>query len=55
MLSKKIITEYLDWWTDGLNGLDYSDIDVFCSEHDLNDDEIEELLNLPLFVEEDKI
>jgi len=55
MISKQLKAEYLDFWTDNLSNVKFSDIALFCDEHNLSEDEIEELLQIPLFVEEDKI
>jgi hypothetical protein len=55
MISKQLKADYLDFLTDKLNNMDYSEVDSFFEEHDLSEFEIEELLRLPLFVEVDEI
>ena len=45
-MESKIIRKYLEHLAERLNDMDYSEIDSFCEEHSLSEDDIEELLNL---------
>ena len=40
--------EYLGYLTEMINDLDYSNIDCFAEEHELDEDDINELLSLDL-------
>jgi hypothetical protein len=45
-MEAKIIRKYLSHLSDRLNDMDYSEIDSFCEENELSEDDIEELLGL---------
>jgi hypothetical protein len=53
MLSKDIKEAFLEHLTVMLNERDYTDIDGFILDFELNDEEADELLELPVKVVED--
>jgi hypothetical protein len=51
-MKENLKREYLEFIQDRVNNFDYSDIDGFCEDNELLEDEVEELLSLRLRVEE---
>jgi len=49
-MTKEIRAKYLEYLTERVNDFDYFDIDVFAEENNLQDDEADKLLELPLKV-----
>jgi hypothetical protein len=45
-MEAKILRKYLTYLSDRLNDMDYSEIDGFCKDNELSEDDIEELLGL---------
>jgi hypothetical protein len=46
MISKKLKKAYLEYWEDRIRNIDYSEIDYFCEDNELDEKQIEEILSL---------
>ena len=51
-MKENLKREYLEFIQDMISNFDYSNIDGFCEDNELSEDEVEELLSLRLKVEE---
>ena len=53
-MNAELKTKYLEMLTDRVNELSYIDIDAFCEDEDVSEDEVDELLALRFIVTEDR-